>query len=246
MRYRLNDYSVPTVYGFRDVLVKGFVDEVVILSGATEIARHPRSYDRGEFVFEPRHYLALLEQKPGALDQAAPLQGWILPEPLQHFRRLLEARMGNRGKREFIQVLRLMEVFPETLVADAALNAIRLAESVCATARRHGLTPTQLFTWRREARRRQTSGEEPASFVPAVVETGGSSGRKQAAAKWRSCAPRRMADKGADAQTGLCRRCLDKGAVFFRATHGEALAFGVLDARPPAPWGALVGRDRGW
>ncbi|MGB6538143.1 MAG: IS21 family transposase [Xanthobacteraceae bacterium] len=126
VRYRLNDYSVPTAYGFRDVLVKGFVDQVVIFHSAVEIARHPRSYDRGQFVFEPRHYLALLEQKPGALDQAAPLQGWTLPEPLRHLRRLLEARMGNRGKREFIQVLRLMEVFSETIVANAALAAIRL------------------------------------------------------------------------------------------------------------------------
>ncbi len=25
-----NDYSVPTAYGFRDVVVKGFVDQVVI------------------------------------------------------------------------------------------------------------------------------------------------------------------------------------------------------------------------
>jgi hypothetical protein len=57
------------------------------------------------------------------LDQAAPLQGWALPEPLQHLRRRLEARMGNRGKREFIQVLRLMEVFSETMVANAALDA---------------------------------------------------------------------------------------------------------------------------
>lgn len=124
--YRLNDYSVPTAYGFRDVLVKGFVDQVVIFHGAIEIARHPRSYDRGQFVFEPRHYLALLEQKPGALDQAAPLQGRTLPESIQHLRRPLEARMGNRGKREFIQVLRLMEVFSETIVANAALDAIRL------------------------------------------------------------------------------------------------------------------------
>jgi transposase len=126
VRYRLNDYSVPATYGFRDVLVKGFVDQVAIFCGTVEIARHPRSYDRGEFVFEPRHYLALLEQKPGALDQAAPLQGWTLPQLFQHLRRLLEARMGNRGKREFIQVLRLMEVFPETIVANAALDAIRL------------------------------------------------------------------------------------------------------------------------
>jgi hypothetical protein len=34
--------------------------------------------------------------------------------------------MGNRGKREFIQALRLIEVFPETLVAAAVLDAIRL------------------------------------------------------------------------------------------------------------------------
>ena len=34
--------------------------------------------------------------------------------------------MGNRGKREFIHALRLIEVFPETLVAAAALDAIRL------------------------------------------------------------------------------------------------------------------------
>jgi hypothetical protein len=126
VRYRMNDYSTPTAYGFRDVLVKGFVDEVAIICGASEIARHPRVYGRGQFVFDPKHYLALLEQKPGALDQAAPLQNWTLPEPLQHLRRLLEARMGNRGKREFIQALRLMEVFPETLVAAAALDAIRL------------------------------------------------------------------------------------------------------------------------
>jgi hypothetical protein len=34
--------------------------------------------------------------------------------------------MGNRGKREFIQVLRLMEVFSEVIVVTAALDAIRL------------------------------------------------------------------------------------------------------------------------
>jgi transposase len=126
VRYRMNDYSVPTAYGFRDVLVKGFVDKVAIICGASEIARHPRVYGRGQFVFDPKHYLALLEQKPGALDQAAPLQSWTLPEPLQHLRRLLEARMGNRGKREFVQVLRLMEIFPESIVTAATTDAIRL------------------------------------------------------------------------------------------------------------------------
>jgi hypothetical protein len=126
VRYRMNDYSTPTAFAFQNVLVKGFVDRVSIFCGGEEIARHPRIYGHGQFVFDPRHYLALLEQKPGALDQAAPLQNWTMPEPLQHLRRLLEARMGNRGKREFIQVLRLIEVFPEAIVAGAATDAIRL------------------------------------------------------------------------------------------------------------------------
>ena len=126
VRYRCNDYSVPTAYGFQDVLVKGFVAEVVILCGGTEIARHPRCYGEGVFVADPLHYLALIETKPNALDQAAALQGWDLPEVFQHLRHLLEARMGNRGKREFIQVLRLMEGAPKDVVASAATEAIRL------------------------------------------------------------------------------------------------------------------------
>ena len=111
VRYRGTDYSVPTAYGHREVLIRGYVHEVVISCGADIIARHARSYEREDFVFDPLHYLALLEQKVGALDQAAPLVGWDLPEEFATFRRLLEARMGKRGKREFVQVLRLLETF---------------------------------------------------------------------------------------------------------------------------------------
>jgi len=41
--------------------------------------------------------------------------------------------------------------------------------TVCGVARRHGLTPAQLFTWRRLARRSRVP-KAPALFVPAVVE----------------------------------------------------------------------------
>ena len=116
VRYRGNDYSVPTSHGFQEVMVKGFVDQVVILCRGEEIARHQRSYGSGTFVFDPLHYLALIETKPNALDQAAPLKDWGLPETFQHLRHLMEARMGNRGKREFIQVLRLMEALPKEVV----------------------------------------------------------------------------------------------------------------------------------
>ena len=107
VRYRTNDYSVPVAYGHRDVLVKGYVDRVVISCGAEIIARHPRSYEQDDFIFDPIHYLPLLERKTGALDQAAPLAGWKLPEEYATLRRQLEARMGQRGQREFVRVLRL-------------------------------------------------------------------------------------------------------------------------------------------
>ena len=68
-------------------------------------------------IFDPLHYLALLEQKPNALDQAAPLAGWILPEGFPQLQRLMEARLGKKGKREFVQTLRLLETFPLQEVA---------------------------------------------------------------------------------------------------------------------------------
>jgi transposase len=124
VRYRLNDYSVPTTYGHRDVLVRGYVHDVVISCGSEVIAHHRRSYEREDFVFEPLHYLALIEQKINALDQAAPLAGWQLPEEFATLRRLLEARMGKQGKREYVQVLRLMEAFKIEDVSAAVRDAI--------------------------------------------------------------------------------------------------------------------------
>src|SRR5215203_5634329 len=126
VRFDRNDYSVPTEYGHRAVLVRGHVEEVVIACGAETIARHPRSYAREDFVFDPLHYLALLERKVGALDQAAPLRGWDLPEAFATLRRLLEARMGKPGKREYVQVLRLLEVFRPEDVHAAVREALKL------------------------------------------------------------------------------------------------------------------------
>jgi transposase len=126
VRYRGNDYSAPTSYGHRDVLVKGYVHEVVIACGSEVIARHPRSYERAAVIFDPLHYLALIEQKTRALDQAAPLVGWQLPECFPTLRRLLEARLRKHGSREYVQVLRLMETFSIAEVTRAIEDALQL------------------------------------------------------------------------------------------------------------------------
>lgn len=126
VRYETNDYSVPVEYGHRQVLVKAFVWELVIGCGTEVIARHARSYGREEMIFNPLHYLALLEQKSNALDQAAPLQGWHLPEEFSELRRQMETRLGKRGRREYVQVLRLMETFSVAEVGAAARQALQM------------------------------------------------------------------------------------------------------------------------
>ena len=126
VRYRNNDYSVPTRYGHQEVLAKGYVDRVEIACRGETVAVHARSYGTADFVYNPLHYLALLEHKSRALDQAAPLDGWQLAECIHRLRRLMEARMGNAGRREFIQVLRLMENFHQHQVEYAVAQALQL------------------------------------------------------------------------------------------------------------------------
>ena len=111
VRCRGTDYSVPTRFGHCEVPVRGHVHEAVISCAAEVIARHPRSYEQEDFVFDPLHYLSLLEQKTNAPDQAAPLAGRLLPPVSGDPRRLPEARMGKAGKREYVQVLRLIGSF---------------------------------------------------------------------------------------------------------------------------------------
>ena len=125
-RYKSNDYSVPVAYGYREVLIRGYVDRVVISCGAEVIARHRRSHEREDLIFDPLHYLPLIEKKIGALDQAAPLIGWDLPEAFATLRRLMEARMGKAGKREYVQVLRLLETFRLAEVEAAIRDALKL------------------------------------------------------------------------------------------------------------------------
>ena len=126
VRYRRNDYSVPTEYGHREVLVKGYVERVEISCHGEIIAVHRRSYRNEDFIYDPIHYLALLEHKPRAFEQAAPLTHWALPEVFDRLRRLLEARMEQRGRKEYIQVLRLLETFDLAQVERGIKHALSL------------------------------------------------------------------------------------------------------------------------
>lgn len=83
VRYKTNDYSVPVAYGHRDVWLRGYVDQVVIGCGGNVIARHPRCWDREDMVFDPVHYLPLLEQRSVPLIRRPPWRAGIYPKSLQ-------------------------------------------------------------------------------------------------------------------------------------------------------------------
>ena len=109
VRFDTNDYSVPTAYAHQPITVVGGVDEVRLVCRDHVVARHRRHWGREQTKYDPIHYLALLERKPGALDYARPLEAWQLPVAFGILRRRLENEWGHPGTREFIKVLRLLE-----------------------------------------------------------------------------------------------------------------------------------------
>jgi len=114
VRFDDNDYSVPVVYAHHEILIKGYVDRVVLCHGPRVVAEHKRSWGKEGVFFNYLHYLPLLERKPGSLDYARPLSGFDLPECFHLLRRRLIAEQPKEGGgiREFIKVLRLLEDYP--------------------------------------------------------------------------------------------------------------------------------------
>lgn len=104
-----NDYSVPVSVAHHEVSVTETPWEIRIARADKVVARHKRLWGKGGVSFEPRHYLALLEKKPGALDFAKPLRELELPEEFVVLRARLESEAGDWGIREYIKVLRLLE-----------------------------------------------------------------------------------------------------------------------------------------
>ncbi len=111
VRYRGTDYSVPTEYGHREVLIRGYVEEVVISCGAESSPgiRAPTSARTSSSIHcitwrcsNTRSALSTRRRRWSA---------GICPRNSPTLRRLIEARMAKRGKREFVQILRLLEVF---------------------------------------------------------------------------------------------------------------------------------------
>ena len=150
VRFDRNDYSVPTAYAHHEVTVLGGIEDIAITTGTNVVARHARHWGAEHISFDPLHYLALLERKPGAIDFARPLERWELPGCFATLRRRLEADLGHGGTREFIKVLRLLENSTVPELARAIESAISIgatgSDAIALILFHHAERPVGLFS----------------------------------------------------------------------------------------------------
>ena len=171
VRLDTNDYSVPVEYGHRQVVIKASVQTVSIYRAGSEIARHARSWEREKQVFDPVHYLSLLDRKPGSLDHARPFDGWDLGKDFAALRRRLEAKRED-GTREYIRVLLLLRDYPLGRLAIAVRHALRWT-SPTADAIKQLLIPVE----RPELKTFHLAGREHLAGVTVAATDLGSYGR---------------------------------------------------------------------
>jgi hypothetical protein len=128
-----NRYSVPASFANRPVSLRVYPERIVVAAEGQLICEHrriiERSHDRlGQTVYDWRHYLAVLQRKPGALRNGAPFTE--LPEAFKRLQQHLLRKPG--GDREMVEILALVLQHDEQAVLAAVEMALEAGcESAC-------------------------------------------------------------------------------------------------------------------
>jgi transposase len=126
--FETNRYSVPVAKARREVTLKAYPFFIDIFDEkGDQLARHPRSYGKEQDIFDPLHYLSLLEQRPGAFDYAKPIKEWRKkwPESYPKMLAILKEKWPEgRGVQEFIRILQLHKDYPADLLEQAIDQAL--------------------------------------------------------------------------------------------------------------------------
>lgn len=123
--FERNRYSVPAAFANRVVSLRAYADRIVLVAEAKVIAEHRRVFSRdhnsrGSTVYDWRHYLAVVQRKPGALRNGAPFTE--LPASFRRLQSVLMQRAG--GDREMADILALVLHHDEHLVEQAVRETI--------------------------------------------------------------------------------------------------------------------------
>jgi hypothetical protein len=122
-----NRYSVPASFANRPVSLRVYADRLVVVAEAQVVAVHERVFTRdhsaqGKTVYDWRHYLSVVQRKPGALRNGAPFTQ--LPDSFRQLQTQLLKRPG--GDREMVDVLALVLLHDERLVEQAVAEALKI------------------------------------------------------------------------------------------------------------------------
>jgi len=124
VHFERNRYSVPASFANRPVSVRIYPERIVVAAEGQILCEHTRIIDRshatgGRTIYDWRHYLAVIQRKPGALRNGAPFVE--LPDPFKQLQSQLLRRPG--GDREMAEILALVLQHDE----QAVLCAVELA-----------------------------------------------------------------------------------------------------------------------
>ena len=123
VHFERNRYSVPATFANRPISLRVYADRLVMAVEGQTIAEQVRTFDRrhegGQTIYDWRHYLAVLQRKPGALRNGAPFLE--MPEGFKRLQAVLLKRPG--GDREMVEILALVLHHDE----QAVLSAVELA-----------------------------------------------------------------------------------------------------------------------
>jgi hypothetical protein len=122
-----NRYSVPASFANRPVSLRVYPEPIVVVAEGQAICEHRRafalSHDRQSLtVYDWKHYLAVVQRKPGALRNGAPFGE--LPAAFRSLQQHLLKTPG--GDREVVEILALVLQHGEQVVlaaVDLALKA---------------------------------------------------------------------------------------------------------------------------
>jgi len=122
VNFERNRYRVECRYVGQVATVRAYAERIVVMCAGNLVGEHPRSFERGRTLYNPWHYVAALERKPGALRNGAPFKDWNLPSAMTRLRERLAKHAD--GDRQFVEILTMAALYGLEAVTEACASAL--------------------------------------------------------------------------------------------------------------------------
>ena len=118
-----NRYSVDCRHVGRTVQVRVYAERIVIVWEGRVVGDHQRHFGRDKTIFDPWHYVPVLDRKPGALRNGTPFRHWKLPEGIERIGEQLRDRYPD-WDRQYVGILQAVPLYGLAAVEGACGKAL--------------------------------------------------------------------------------------------------------------------------